>query len=159
METKEAAPNGRYTEEFKTEAIRLALSTGGNAAAKRLRIPQSTRTNWVRRRRDGAADPGAGAAVSIERPRSQLEAENARLRRELARAKLDLEIAKEAARISRRNRGEMRLDRAASRRLRDHQDVPAAFGHCAPVVCSGRVPVRALVSRVRSSPCRRRSAT
>ena len=41
MGKKESVPNRRYTEEFKTEAVRLALSTGGNAAAKRLGIPQS----------------------------------------------------------------------------------------------------------------------
>ncbi len=36
MAKKQSVPNRRYTEEFKTEAVRLALSTGGNAAAKRL---------------------------------------------------------------------------------------------------------------------------
>ena len=48
MGKKEAVPNRRYTEEFKTEAVRLALSTGGNSAAKRLGIPQSTMAHWVR---------------------------------------------------------------------------------------------------------------
>ena len=81
---KEAVPNRRYTEEFKTEAVRLALSTGGNAAAKRLGIPQSTMTNWVRQSREGATAPGVGAGVAVRRPISELEAENARLRRELA---------------------------------------------------------------------------
>jgi transposase len=97
MGKKESVPNRRYTEEFKTEAVRLALSTGGNAAAKRLGIPQSTMTNWVRQSREGASAPGAGAAVPVKRPVSKLEAENARLRRELASAKLDLEIVKKAA--------------------------------------------------------------
>jgi transposase len=95
MGKKESVPNRRYTEEFKAEAVRLALSTGGNAAAKRLGIPQSTMTNWVRRSREGASV--AGAAVPVKRPVSELEAENARLRRELASAKLDLEIVKKAA--------------------------------------------------------------
>jgi len=95
MGKKEAVPNRRYTEEFKLEAVRLALSTGGNAAAKRLGIPQSTMTNWVRQSRDGASAPGA--AVAVKRPVSEVEAENARLRRELASAKLDLEIVKKAA--------------------------------------------------------------
>ena len=45
MGKKESVPNRRYTEEFKSEAVRLALSTGGNAAAKRLGVPQSTMTN------------------------------------------------------------------------------------------------------------------
>ena len=97
MGKKEAVPNRRYTEEFKTEAVRLALSTGGNAAAKRLGIPQSTMTNWVRQSREGASAPVAGAAAPVKRPVSEVEAENARLRRELASAKLDLEIVKKAA--------------------------------------------------------------
>jgi transposase len=96
MGKKEAVPNRQYTEEFKTEAVRLALSTGGNAAAKRLGIPQSTVTNWVRRSREGSASM-ASAAVAVKRPVSEVEAENARLRRELASTKLDLEIVKKAA--------------------------------------------------------------
>ena len=97
MRKKESVPNRQYTEEFKTEAVRLAGSTSGNAAAKRLGIPQSTITNWVRRSREGTLAPAAGAAVPVKRPVSELEAENARLRRELASAKLDLEIVKKAA--------------------------------------------------------------
>jgi hypothetical protein len=60
---------------------------------------------------------GTVAAVAVKRPVSELEAENARLRRELASAKLDLEIVKKRRRISQRSRGEVRLDRTASRRL------------------------------------------
>ena len=97
MGKKEVVPNRRYTEEFKSEAVRLAQSTGGNAAAKRLGIPQSTMTNWVRRSRDGTSAPATGAAVAVKRPVSEVEAENARLRRELASTKLDLEIVKKAA--------------------------------------------------------------
>ena len=97
MGKKESVPNRRYTEEFKTEAVRLAQSIGGNAAAKRLGIPQSTMTNWVRQSREGTPTPVAGAAVPVKRPVSELEAENVRLRRELASAKLDLEIVKKAA--------------------------------------------------------------
>jgi transposase InsO family protein len=48
MRKKASVPNRRYTEEFKSEAVRLALSTGGNTAAKRLGIPQSTMMNCVR---------------------------------------------------------------------------------------------------------------
>src|SRR5262245_25392653 len=51
MGKKEAVPNRQCTEEFKAEAVRLGLSIGGNAEAKRLGIPQSTMTNWVRRSR------------------------------------------------------------------------------------------------------------
>ena len=95
MGKKEPVPNRQYTDEFKTEAVRLAESIGGNAAATRLGIPQSTITNWVRRGKAGTLIDVE--AVGPRRPVPELEAENARLRRELASAKLDLEIVKKAA--------------------------------------------------------------
>src|SRR5687768_38410 len=101
MSKKESVPNRQYTEEFKVEAVRLADSIGGNAAAKRLGVPQSTVTNWVRNRktgRHGSAPVTAESSTSAaRRPVSELEAENARLRKELVNAKLDLEIVKKAA--------------------------------------------------------------
>ena len=100
MSKKESVPNRQYTEEFKVEAIRLADSIGGNAAAKRLGVPQSTVTNGVRTRktgRQGSAPSGPESTVMARRPVSELEAENARLRKELVNAKLDLEIVKKAA--------------------------------------------------------------
>ena len=100
MSKKESVPNRQYTEEFKVEAVRLADSIGGNAAAKRLGVPQSTVTNWVRNRktgRQGSAPVAADSAPAARRPVSELEAENARLRKELVNAKLDLEIVKKAA--------------------------------------------------------------
>jgi transposase len=39
----------------------------------------------------------ASATAAVKRPVSEVEAENGRLRRELASAKLDLEIVKKAA--------------------------------------------------------------
>ena len=100
MRKKESVPNRQYTEEFKVEAVRLADSIGGNAAAKRLGVPQSTVTNWVRTRKTGREGPAPSAPESTlmaRRPVSELEAENARLRKELVNAKLDLEIVKKAA--------------------------------------------------------------
>ena len=100
MSKKESVPNRQYTEEFKGEAIRLAGSIGGNAAAKRLGVPQSTVTNWVRARktgRQGSMPSAPESTLMARRPVSELEAENARLRKELINAKLDLEIVKKAA--------------------------------------------------------------
>ena len=97
MGKKELVPKRDYTEEFKTEAVRLAASIGGNAAAKRLGVPQSTMTNWVRRRKASVAGTEPAVQGHARRPVSELEAENARLRRELASAKTDLEIVKKAA--------------------------------------------------------------
>lgn len=100
MSKKESVPNRQYTEEFKVEAMRLAASIGGNAAAKRLGVPQSTVTNWVRSRKASAPDaayPAQPLPSPTRRPVSELEAENTRLRRELVNARLDLDIVKKAA--------------------------------------------------------------
>ena len=95
--SRKEAPDRQYTDEFKIEAVRLAESIGNNQAAKRLGMPESSLGNWMRLKRAGKLRALAGSAVSVKRPASELEAENARLRRELANAKLDLEIVKKAA--------------------------------------------------------------
>ena len=95
MGKKESVPSRQYTDEFKAEAVRLAGSTGGNPAAECLGIPQSTMAHWVRRSKAGTLS--LADASPVKRPLSELELENARLRRELASAKLDLEIVKKAA--------------------------------------------------------------
>jgi transposase len=97
MGKKESVPNRQYTEEFKLEAVRLADSIGGNQASKRLGIPDSSLWNWIRLSRAGKLQGAAPGAVPVKRGVSDLEAENARLRRELASAKLDLDIVKKAA--------------------------------------------------------------
>lgn len=96
-------PKRQYTEEFKTEAVRLSESIGGHEAARRLGVPVATLGNWKRRRAaagtTGAATPEAAsnaAAVPARRPVSELEAENSKLRRELADAKLDVEVLRKA---------------------------------------------------------------
>ena len=97
MGKKEEVPNRQYTLEFKLEAVRLAQSIGGNQAAKRLGVPDSSLWNWMRLSRLGRLEPGKGKAAEFKRPVSELEAENVRLKRELMNAKLDLEIVKKAA--------------------------------------------------------------
>ena len=97
MSKKELVPNRQYTGEFKVEAVRLSESIGGNQAAKRLGIPESSIWNWIRLSRAGKLKGGGGAAIPVKRSITEVEAENARLRRDLASAKLDLEIVKKAA--------------------------------------------------------------
>src|SRR3954447_25607212 len=75
-------------------AVRLGDSIGGNQAAKRLRIPESSLWNWIRLSRAGKLKAAEGAATPVKRSVNELEAENARLRKELGSAKLDLEIVK-----------------------------------------------------------------
>ena len=97
MSKKELVGNRRYTAEFKVEAVRLGESIGGNQAAKRLGIPESSLSNWIRLSRAGKLKAADGAAVAVKGSVTEVEAENARLRRELASTKLDLEIVKKAA--------------------------------------------------------------
>ena len=53
MGRKESIGNRQYTDEFKLEAVRLGESIGGNQAAKRLGIPDSSLWNWIRLSRAG----------------------------------------------------------------------------------------------------------
>ncbi|KVQ20082.1 transposase [Burkholderia ubonensis] len=93
-------PRRQYTKEFKVEAVRLAESVGQHEAARRLGVPVATLGNWCRDQRDGSAPAATGlassASSSSRRPFSDLEAENSRLRKELASAKLDIEILRKA---------------------------------------------------------------
>ena len=95
--SKKELGNRRYNAEFKIEAVRLGESIGGNPAAKRLGIPESSLGNWMRLSRAGKLKAADAGAVAVKRSVSEVEAENARLRRELASTKLDLEIVKKAA--------------------------------------------------------------
>jgi transposase len=97
MSRKEDVPNRRYTLEYKIEAVRLAESIGGSQAAKRLEIPSSSIWNWIRLSRAGKLQAGDPAGTPARRAPTELEAENARLRRELADTKLDVEVLKKAA--------------------------------------------------------------
>jgi len=79
-------PKRQYTEEFRTETVKLAEAVGQHEASRR-------------QRSKGAVIPaqsGASAPVPSRRPVSDLEAENSRLRKELASAKLDIEILRKA---------------------------------------------------------------
>jgi len=96
-------PKRHYTEEFKVEASRLAESVGAHEAARRLGVPVATLGTWQATpsgcRHGAAPKVSAGAsAAPVRRPASELEAEWSRLRRELADAKLDVEILRKGGR-------------------------------------------------------------
>ncbi len=90
-------PRRQYTDEFKIEATRLSDSVGGHEAARRLGIPSATLSNWSRKRRPADLMPSPDVpAQPLRRPVTELEAENSRLRKDLADAKLDVEILRKA---------------------------------------------------------------
>ncbi|ALT76987.1 transposase [Paucibacter sp. KCTC 42545] len=83
---------GKYTLEFKMEAVRLVK--GGQSAAvtaQILGIPKASLSNWVRLSEDGKLS-GAG-----DKPVTPEQMELARLRAELARMTMERDIAKKAA--------------------------------------------------------------
>jgi len=98
--SEKLVPKRQYTDEFKVEAIRLGESVGQHEAARRLGVPVATLGNWSRRSRS-AKDTGEVDSREVKntrstRPVNELEAENSRLRKELASARLDIEILRKA---------------------------------------------------------------
>lgn len=83
-----------YPAEFRAEAVKLVLEQNLSLeeAARRLGIPKGTLANWVVAAKTGGDKPALGA-----RSVAELEAENARLRKELAEARLERDVIKKAA--------------------------------------------------------------
>ena len=80
---------GKYTQEFKLEAVRLVKAGQSvGMTAKVLGIPKASLSNWVRSGEQGQLG-GAG-----DRPVTPEQMEWARLRAELARVKMERDIAK-----------------------------------------------------------------
>ncbi len=88
----EKIPRQYYTEEFKAEAVKLVNESGLTIpdAGRRLNVPAMTLKNWVYRSRKPKP------VTTVNRPVSDLEAENSRLRKELAESRLEAEILKKA---------------------------------------------------------------
>ena len=85
--------NQRYTTEFRAEAVKLVTEQGlsQEEAAKRLGIPKGTMGNWI-----VAAKASIRPAAPGSRSAAELEEENARLRKELAEARMERDILKKA---------------------------------------------------------------
>ncbi len=88
-------PQGRYTKEFREEAVKLVTEEklSWTEAAKRLSLPTSTLANWVKASKAGKlADIG-----KTYRPLTEIEIEFARIKKENATLKMENEILKKAA--------------------------------------------------------------
>ena len=88
-------PNGRYTKEFREEAVKLVTEGEFTAyeASRRLGLPKSMLENWVRAEKKGILNEvGKG-----HRPLTDVEQELAQLKRELALVKMERDILKKAA--------------------------------------------------------------
>ena len=91
----ERIPNGRYTKEFREEAVKLVTEEGLSVpeASRRLDIAKSTISNWVRSSRAG----NLGETGKQQRQLNDIELELARVKRELAKVKMERDILKKAA--------------------------------------------------------------
>ena len=88
-------PNGRYSKEFRNEAVKLVVENGESIyeASRQLSLPKSTLENWVRAAKTGKL----GDIGKTRRPLTEVEMELARVKRELAITKMERDILKKAA--------------------------------------------------------------
>ena len=86
---------GRYTKEFREEAVRLVTEEKLSLpeAARRLSLPPSTLENWVRAYKEGRL----GEVGKAYRPLTDIEMELARTKKELVEVKMERDILKKAA--------------------------------------------------------------
>ncbi len=88
-------PQGRYTKEFREEAVKLVMEERLSLpeVARRLSLPPSTIVSWVKAHKAGRL----GEVGKTLRPLSGIEMELARARKELVEVKMEREILKKAA--------------------------------------------------------------
>jgi transposase len=88
-------PQGRYTKEFREEAVKMVMDGGISLpeAARSLSLPPSTLGNWVKAHKAGKLkDIGKNY-----RQLTEIEMELSRTKKELAEVKMERDILKKAA--------------------------------------------------------------
>ena len=88
-------PQGRYSKEFRQEAVKLILEQhlSWAKAARQLSLPTSTLGNWVKAHQEGKL----GDIGKTYRPLTEIEMELARVKKENSTLKMENEILKKAA--------------------------------------------------------------
>jgi len=91
----ERIPHGKYTQEFRQEAVHLVIQENLSIpeAARRLNLPTNTLDNWTRKYKAGKL----GEVGKNYRPLTEIEMELSRLKKELATVKMERDILKKAA--------------------------------------------------------------
>jgi transposase len=89
------APNGRYSKEFREEAVKLVMEENLSVpeVARRLSLPPSTLTNWLKANKAGKLRE----IGKTYRPLTEIELELARTKKELAETRMERDILKKAA--------------------------------------------------------------
>ena len=88
-------PRGRYTKEFRQEAVKLVIEEklSWGKAGRRLSLAPSTIGNWVKAYKAGRL----GEVGKTYRPLTEIEMELARTKKELVEVKMERDILKKAA--------------------------------------------------------------
>ena len=88
-------PKGRYTREFRLEAVKLVIEgkVSCRESAQRLSLAPSTLAYWVKAYKSGKL----GEIGKAQKPLTELEMELARTKKELAEVKVERDILKKAA--------------------------------------------------------------
>lgn len=88
-------PYGRYTKDFRAEAVRMVIEQGvaTRNVNERLSLPKSTLENWVKAAKRG----NLGDIGKTHRPLNELEVDLACVKRELAIVKMERDILKKEA--------------------------------------------------------------
>jgi transposase len=88
-------PQGRYTREFRQEAVKLVMEEKLTLpeAGRRLSLPPSTLRYWVKVYKAGKL----GEVGKSYRPLTEVEIDLARTKKELAEVKMERDILKKAA--------------------------------------------------------------
>ena len=91
----ERIPNAVYTKELREEAVKLVTEQGLTIpeVGRRLSIPKSTISYWVREGRKG----NLVSVGSSKKPLSETEMELAQVKRELAQVKMERDFLRKAA--------------------------------------------------------------
>ena len=88
-------PQGRYTKEFREEAVKLVTEEKLSLpeAARRVSLPPSTIGNWVKAYKAGRL----GEVGKTYRPLTEVEMELSRVKKENSELKIERDILKKAA--------------------------------------------------------------
>ena len=91
----ERLPRGKYTKEFREEAIKLITEEKLSypEAGRRLQLAPTTLMNWVKASKAGKL----GEIGKTYRPLTEVEMELSRTKKELAEVKMERDILKKAA--------------------------------------------------------------
>jgi transposase-like protein len=88
-------PRGRYTKEFREEAVKLVTEDKLSfpEASRRLSLPPSTLANWVKQFNAGRL----GEIGKTYRPLTEVEMELAKVKKENAELRMERDVLKKAA--------------------------------------------------------------